>query len=67
MSKRKNCKYSRNWQIELFALAQDFCLNMADACAVIDRVTANPKYAGYSSDALYDCAYRGIRDLIMAR
>lgn len=67
MSKRKDCRYSRNWQIELFALAQDFCLNMTDACAIIDRVASDPKYAGYNGDVLYNVAYRGIRDLIMAK
>ena len=67
MAKRSTCKYSRNWQIELFNLAEDFMLNMSAACAVIDRVAANPKYTGYSSDRLYNIAYSGLRDLIMAR
>ena len=64
MSKRKNCKYSRNWQIELFALAQDFCLNMNQACEVIDSVSNNPAYAGKNAEFLYDRAYSGIKDLI---
>ena len=67
MSKRKNCKYSRNWQIQLYALAQDFCLNMTDACAIIDKVTNNPANAGRSADTLYNLAWSGLRDLIMAK
>lgn len=53
------------WQKEILKLANDFCLNMAEAKAMVRSVDTISVPQGKSeSEYKYNCAHRKLKDMI---